>query len=59
LRAAARDNGKEFKTKAMPGRTRGLGLTTMREQAAIIDGELAVRYAKDVGPTVEITVPRK
>ncbi len=59
LRATVSDDGKGFETKPMSAGTRGFGLTTMRERAAIIDGKLAVSSAKGVGTTVEITVPTK
>ena len=56
LRMAVRDNGKGFK----PGsaRRRGsFGLTTMRERAQALGGDLTVQSAPGEGTLVEVVVP--
>lgn len=52
-----RDNGRGFDPDGLPERSRGLGITTMRERAGLVDGRCAIHSAPGSGTTVEAWVP--
>lgn len=52
------DNGRGFSEDAIPGRSQdsGLGLTSMRERAALVGGSLAVESAPGEGTSIYVRV---
>ncbi|NWG16087.1 MAG: hypothetical protein HXY41_05570 [Chloroflexi bacterium] len=52
-----RDNGRGFNPDVSPERSRGLGITTMRERASLVDGRCTIHSAPGSGTTVEAWVP--
>lgn len=51
-----KDNGSGF-NPLMPERSRGMGITTMRERANLVDGHCTISSVPGVGTTVEVWVP--
>lgn len=51
------DNGRGFNPLALPERNRGMGITTMRERAHLIDGHCTITSTPGNGTTVEVWVP--
>lgn len=54
-----RDNGVGFDTSAPPHQREHLGLFTMRERVALVDGSLDISSAPGTGTRVRATVPRR
>ncbi|MCC7207164.1 MAG: HAMP domain-containing protein [Anaerolineae bacterium] len=57
LKLVIHDNGRGFNPAALAERGRGLGITTMRERAALLDGACTIHSAPGEGTTVEAWVP--
>lgn len=53
------DNGCGFDPAALGTRNRGMGITTMRERANLVDGNCAISSSFGCGTTVEVWVPSK
>lgn len=51
------DDGRGFDPEGRAHRGRRLGLTSMRERAAALGGELSIRSAPGEGTTVHLEVP--
>jgi two-component system NarL family sensor kinase len=51
------DDGRGFDPKASQGDRAGIGLFTMRERVALVDGELQIRSQPGGGTSVLATVP--
>jgi len=56
IHLTVRDSGKGFDA-AQAIRGRGLGLTSMRERVALVDGELSIESQPQKGTTVHVRVP--
>lgn len=56
------DNGKGFdstKFTGQAGEKRGIGLSTIKERALILGGELAIRSREDSGTSITLSIPKK
>jgi signal transduction histidine kinase len=51
------DDGKGFDPEALAGEGRGLGVTTMHERAALIEGTCVIDSAPDQGTRIHVWVP--
>ena len=54
-----RDDGPGFDPESLPRTVRSLGMTTMRQRARSLGGELSVRSAPGRGAVVSVRVPRR
>jgi PAS domain S-box-containing protein len=56
IELTVRDSGKGFDAvEAMKGR--GLGLTSMKERVALVNGELSIESQRQIGTTIHLRVP--
>lgn len=59
LQLTIRDNGCGFNPALLAERSRGMGITTMRERAHLVDGRCIITSAPGMGTTVEVWVPNR
>jgi signal transduction histidine kinase len=57
LRLMVSDNGRGFEAEHPAGRLDSFGLTSMRERAMALGGQLEVRSAHGRGTEVEVVLP--
>jgi signal transduction histidine kinase len=58
IRLSVSDNGAGFAIKAAQNRPMSFGLAGMRERAALLDGDLAIRSAPGKGVKIVLTLPK-
>jgi signal transduction histidine kinase len=56
-RLEVRDDGRGFDLRAVEARRAGLGLMSMRERVALVDGTLEIKTAPNSGTTIVATIP--
>ena len=54
-----KDNGKGFKTEAVPNNSKGLGMKTLKERSMFIGAELKIESNIGKGTTLTLKIPKK